>query len=175
MERQQVGNIQAIRVKWNDHDSHFTKMFEEMLQRNELLDVSLCCDGETIKAHRLVLSAASPYFRKVFADNPCSHPVVIMRDFHYDDVAALVEFMYRGDTYIRRERLREFLRTAQALQIKGLADDYTDNSSEETYDTHPTEPTVQQPQAPSTRNKPPRQQPRGTATPSQTLSKPTPP
>src|SRR5277367_3238359 len=135
MERQQVGNIQTIQVKWNNHASHFTKKFEEMLQRNELLDVSLCCDGETIKAHRLVLSASSPYFRKVFAENPCSHPVVIMRDFHYDEVVAIVEYMYRGDTYVSRERLREFLRTAQALQIQGLTDVDT---SEETYDTHPT-------------------------------------
>ena len=55
-------------------------------------------------------------------DNPCTHPVVILRDSTYADVEGLVRYIYRGEVDVEPDRLQSFLRTAELLKIKGLAD-----------------------------------------------------
>ena len=58
----------------------------------------------------------------LFQDNPCTHPVVILRDSTYADVEGLVRYIYRGEVDVEPDRLQSFLRTAELLKIKGLAD-----------------------------------------------------
>ena len=58
----------------------------------------------------------------LFQENPCTHPVVILRDSTYADVEGLVRYIYRGEVDVEPDRLQSFLRTAELLKIKGLAD-----------------------------------------------------
>ena len=58
----------------------------------------------------------------IFQENPCNHPVVILRDSAFIDVEGLVRYVYRGEVDVRPERLQSFLRTAELLKIKGLAE-----------------------------------------------------
>lgn len=53
-------------------------------------------------------------------DNPCKHPVVILKDVNYEDVEALLSFVYQGVVYISEKKLASFLQTAELLQIRGL-------------------------------------------------------
>ena len=55
-------------------------------------------------------------------ENPCEHPVVILRDASAADVEGLVRYIYRGEVDVEPDRLQSFLRTAELLKIKGLAD-----------------------------------------------------
>ena len=55
-------------------------------------------------------------------DNPCQHPVIILRDASYTDVEGLVRYVYRGEVDVQPQHLQSFLRTADSLKIKGLAD-----------------------------------------------------
>jgi len=48
--------------------------------------------------------------------------VVIIRDASYTDVEGLVRYVYRGEVEVLPERLPSFLKTAELLKIKGLAD-----------------------------------------------------
>lgn len=54
----------------NDHENNLTNSFVELLQNNELIDVTLAADGFLFNAHRLILSAISPYFRQMFIQVP---------------------------------------------------------------------------------------------------------
>ena len=58
-----------------------------------------------------------------FQENPCSHPVVILPwSASHADVEGLVRYIYRGEVDVEPDRLQSFLRTAELLKIKGLAD-----------------------------------------------------
>lgn len=46
-----------------------------------------------------------------------------MRDVSEDDISWLLKFMYNGEVRIPQERLKDFMRTAETLQIRGLADE----------------------------------------------------
>lgn len=48
--------------------------------------------------------------------------MVILRDCSFCDVDGLVRYVYRGEVDVAPERLHAFLRTAELLKIKGLAD-----------------------------------------------------
>uniref|UniRef100_A0A182SRV1 BTB domain-containing protein n=1 Tax=Anopheles maculatus TaxID=74869 RepID=A0A182SRV1_9DIPT len=75
----------------------------------------------------VVLSACSPYFRKLLKANPCEHPIVILRDVRSEDIENLLRFMYNGEVHIGQDQLSDFLKTAQLLQVRGLADVTTGN------------------------------------------------
>merc|ERR1719510_640983 len=70
----------------------------------------------------MVLSACSPYFQSMFYNTPDKHPVVFLKDVRYDEMKALLEFMYRGEVSVDQENLSSLLKVAEGLKIKGLAD-----------------------------------------------------
>ena len=48
------------------------------------------------KAHKLLLSISSPYFNEILVDNPCEHPVVMIRETKAEELEAILEFIYTG-------------------------------------------------------------------------------
>lgn len=52
-------------MRWDDFSSHFTSEFESLRNDEQFVDVTLCCDDQFIKAHKVILSACSPYFKKI--------------------------------------------------------------------------------------------------------------
>jgi len=103
-------------------------VFDRLLSSKSLVDVTIGCEGKQVKAHKVVLSACSPFFESLFTENPCKHPIVILKDIRYADLKALVEFMYKGEVNVVQEQLPTLLKTAEALKIKGLAEVTGDKS-----------------------------------------------
>lgn len=65
--------------------------------QDQLVDVTLLCDGGSYPAHRLVLAACSPYFHQLFTRLPTQHPLIYLRDVKQAELEALLEFIYRGE------------------------------------------------------------------------------
>ncbi|XP_017107167.2 protein abrupt [Drosophila bipectinata] len=113
---------QHYALKWNDFQSSILSSFRHLRDEEDFVDVTLACDERSFTAHKVVLSACSPYFRRLLKANPCEHPIVILRDVRSDDVENLLSFMYNGEVNVSHEQLPDFLKTAHLLQIRGLAD-----------------------------------------------------
>lgn len=94
-----------------------------LLESEDLVDCTLAVEGKYLKAHKMVLSVCSPYFRTLFKSNPCKHPIVFMKDVSYTALCDLLQFMYQGEVQVNQEHLTTFIKTAEALQIKGLTGD----------------------------------------------------
>ncbi|KAG5669504.1 hypothetical protein PVAND_017391 [Polypedilum vanderplanki] len=107
-------------LRWNNHQSHILESFDALLQQNSLVDVTLVCADRSLRAHKVVLSACSPFFEKVFNDTPCKHPTIVLKDFKGWLVQAIVDFMYRGEISVQQERLSQLIQAAESLQIRGL-------------------------------------------------------
>jgi hypothetical protein len=115
-------NSQQFCLRWNNYQSNLTCVFDQLLQSESFVDVTLACDGHSIKAHKMVLSACSPYFQSLFFDNPCQHPIIIMRDVKWPELKAIVEFMYKGEINVCQDQISPLLSIAEMLQIRGLAE-----------------------------------------------------
>ena len=68
--------------------------------------------------HRLL-----PGFVALPQENPCQHPVFFLKDTSYPDLAAVVEFVYKGEVNVAQSQLGSFLKTAEMLQVRGLTGD----------------------------------------------------
>lgn len=92
----------------------------EQLTNESLVDVTLSCQGQFVKAHKMVLSACSPYFQDLFNVHQVQHPVIILNGVNFKDLKLVIEFMYRGETRVLESELSGVFSVAEALQIKGL-------------------------------------------------------
>lgn len=114
---------QQFSLKWHSHSLHLANSFNVLRSEDEFLtDVTLCCDGKRLRAHKIILSVCSTYFRETFMENPCKHPVVIFKNVKFEDLTNIVEFMYKGEVSISQDSLSSFLHVAEMLQVRGLSE-----------------------------------------------------
>lgn len=65
----------------------------------------------------------------IFQSTPCKHPVIVLQDVAFNDLHALVEFIYHGEVNVHQRSLSSFLKTAEVLRVSGL----TQQQAEETH------------------------------------------
>ncbi|RWS01852.1 protein bric-a-brac 2-like isoform X2 [Dinothrombium tinctorium] len=119
-----VSQSAAFCIKLNSHPSDLIQAFHQLYLDESLVDVTISCGGGNLKAHKVVLSASSNYFKSIFMSftTPCQYPVVIIKDIHFHDLKAIVEFMYCGEITVPQSSLQSLLNAARMLQVKGLSD-----------------------------------------------------
>jgi len=116
-------------LRWNDFESNISTAFRELRDDKDFFDVTLACDDEQIQAHKVILSACSPFFRNVLRRNPHQHPLLYLKSVKYTDLQAVLNFMYHGEVNVAQEELNSFLAVAEDLRVKGLTQNQAGNSS----------------------------------------------
>lgn len=61
-----MGSSQQFSLRWNNYLKHITCAFDTLRTDEDLVDVTLSCEGKKIRAHKMLLSACSTYFRDLF-------------------------------------------------------------------------------------------------------------
>lgn len=54
---------QEMHVRWRHHQVGLLTYLRQMLTSEVFVDVTLCCQSKQLKAHRVLLSASSPYLQ----------------------------------------------------------------------------------------------------------------
>ena len=111
-------------LQWNDFDEDMAESFKGLRDEKAFCDVTISAEGQQLLAHKMVVSACSPFFKKMieFQKNE-KHPIIILKDVSFLHMSAILEFMYNGEVSVTQEELPAFLKTAEKLEIKGLAED----------------------------------------------------
>ena len=60
---------QRFSLRWNNYQSHLVTAFESLLEEKDFVDVTLGVEGRKLPAHKMLLSACSPYFRDLLKVN----------------------------------------------------------------------------------------------------------
>ena len=84
-------------------------MLHEMLMPNKLTVVTLVCDDrKQFKAHKVVLSACSSFFKNILHDLPENSSVIYLTGIQHQEMESILEFMYLGVATFNQERKNEF-------------------------------------------------------------------
>ncbi|XP_063993871.1 longitudinals lacking protein isoform X2 [Diachasmimorpha longicaudata] len=116
---------QQFCLRWNNHQSTLIQNFDTLLESGTLVDCTLAAEGKYLKAHKVVLSACSPYFEGLLSEHYDKHPVFILKDVKFKELKAMMDYMYRGEVNISQDQLAALLKAAESLQIKGLSESKT--------------------------------------------------
>jgi len=103
-------------------ESERTAAFTNMLKNEELTDVTIACEDDQIKAHKVILSAASMVFRNIFNKNAHKHPLLYFHDIAKDTMELILEFIYSGQVRVPLCAVESFLMAANNLKVEGLVD-----------------------------------------------------
>merc|ERR1712129_131251 len=104
--------------------------FQELRIAEELFDVTLACEDETMEAHKVVLSACSPFFRSVFKKMKEKQPFIYLKGVMHKDLVALLDYIYTGETQVRAEDVDRFIEVGREMKVKGLTEDEVGGTNE---------------------------------------------
>jgi len=103
---------------------------KSMLDDKHFANVTIVTeDAQKISAHKIILSSFSPIFRDILLENTHQHPLLYFRGIKHEYMQAIMKFMYLGQTRIGLLEVKEFMKIASELQIKGLSVDTSDTAN----------------------------------------------
>lgn len=117
--------MEEFTLRWDPHDARLSESMTRAWEKKLFLDVTLASGARTVGAHRLVLCACSSLFESLLAGPTAMqqhpNPLLCFNDVDYEDLCALVEFMYRGSITVTRKALPSLIHAARVLRIRGLS------------------------------------------------------
>nr|ACO13058.1 Broad-complex core protein isoform 6 [Lepeophtheirus salmonis] len=130
-----MGSTETLCLRWNEFESSIKHGFSVLRSDKDFFDVTLACGFHQIKAHKLILSTCSAFFRTLIKSVPHQHPLLYLRGVDFNNLESVLCFMYSGEVRVNPEDLDQFLSLAQELQVNGLMQD---QSSSEVVKSEPT-------------------------------------
>ena len=123
-----MGSSEKFCLRWNDFEGNISRSFTSIRDQSQFFDCTLTTDddeaySDNLRAHRVILSASSEFFRKILAkESMCAHPnpLIYLQGICAQDLTHLLDFMYYGEVNVAQDELDKFLEVAESLQIKGL-------------------------------------------------------
>lgn len=113
---------ETYRVKRNIRLPILLEQLYQFYCSQTFTDVTLACDGNFVKCHKLILSVCSSYLEKLLteAEAESPHPIIILVGIKLTEIKQLLEYMYKGEVILSAQEFPGFLKAAEALFVKGI-------------------------------------------------------
>jgi len=119
-------------LRWNDFEKNISSAFRDIRDDKEFFDITIACEDEQLQAHKVILSACSPFFKSVLRRNQHQHPLLYLKGVSFKDMESVLNFMYHGEVNVAQDDLNSFLQVAEDLRVKGLTQNNSANAVNET-------------------------------------------
>jgi len=136
-------------LRWNDFENNISCAFRELREDKDFFDVTLACDDDQIQAHKVIISACSPFFRNILRRNHHQHPLLYLKGVKFTDLQSVLNFMYHGEVNVAQDELNSFLAVAEDLKVKGLTQNQSGQPNKTKRESHSAH---KQPSQPSSNN-----------------------
>ncbi|XP_019630540.1 PREDICTED: uncharacterized protein LOC109474632 [Branchiostoma belcheri] len=114
--------------KWEQKSTSYQHGFlgavGDLQKEGELQDVVLEVEGRRFPCHRLVLSAASPYFRAMFTSDMAEsrQQTVVLQGLDADMFEEILSYIYSGTLHVSLDRVQPLYQAADLLQLDYVRD-----------------------------------------------------
>jgi len=117
-----MGDTAPLLLQHCDSGNQYSAGFKGLRKDRELFDITLATDDDIIDAHKVLLSACSPTFRKIVSKTPSNgHPFIYMKGVNSEHLKVIIDFVYDTEVRVPSSELQKILDLAQELEINGLA------------------------------------------------------
>ena len=108
-------------LSWDDFNNKCPKAFKELWLDTDLSDVTLVTeDGGQLSAHKVILAACSPLFKRLLQRNPNGHPLLYLMGVQLSQLQQLLSYIYLGQCDLTQDQLPAFVATGKQLEVEGL-------------------------------------------------------
>ena len=114
--------LDKFNLSRNDFHISSASAFRDLLKENYFVDVTLACeDGQQVKPHKVILSYSSLFFKNILIKNLHPKPLILLAGIKFEDLNALITFIYLGEVSLAENDLGSFLHASEVLKIEGLS------------------------------------------------------
>ncbi|KAL3268587.1 hypothetical protein HHI36_007695 [Cryptolaemus montrouzieri] len=114
--------LYSVNYDYPSHQGTVLDGLNALRKKEELIDVTLIIEGQTFKAHKVVLSACSDYFRAMFTDNMLESQ---RAEIHLNGMSAkgfllVLEYAYTCKITLNLANVQDVLEAASHVQMLAL-------------------------------------------------------
>ncbi|XP_078656154.1 kelch repeat and BTB domain-containing protein 8-like [Branchiostoma floridae x Branchiostoma belcheri] len=119
-----VGAVRPRSYQDESYQHGFLGTVGDLQKEGELQDVVLEVEGRRFPCHRLVLSAASPYFRAMFTSDMAEsrQNTVVLQGLDPDIFEEILSYIYSGTLHVSLDRVQPLYQAADLLQLDYVRD-----------------------------------------------------
>ena len=111
-------------LSWKDFATNATNTFKYLWNDQDFADVTLATmDDQQIRAHKVILSSVSPFFKNILLNNPHPNPLIYLKDIQHKELDKIISFIYLGQCQVEKEELDNFLSAGEVLGVSGLKEE----------------------------------------------------
>ncbi|XP_078587862.1 kelch repeat and BTB domain-containing protein 12-like isoform X1 [Branchiostoma floridae x Branchiostoma japonicum] len=120
-------NASAVRPRSYQDESYlhgFLETVGDLQKAGVLQDVILEVEGRRFPCHRLVLSAASPYFRAMFTSGMAEsrQKTVVLQGLESDIFGEILSYIYSATLHVSLDKVQPLYQAADLLQLDNVRD-----------------------------------------------------
>ena len=113
--------MNKLNLKWNNFELNASKSISSLRKESDFFDVILVSDDENeVEAHKVVLSACSPFFKKLLSGKNHPKPMLYMTGVSFANLNLVLDYIYHGEVQVEQVNLESFLSVAKKLKLEGL-------------------------------------------------------
>jgi len=122
---------EQLLLQHSDSSKQYCAGLNELRKAEELFDVTLATEDDVIEAHKVLLCANSPFFRKIMAKTKNrEHPFIYLKGVKTEHLKIALDLLYNGESSIPTSELDKFLAMAKELEIAGLTEEEVKSEKE---------------------------------------------
>ena len=88
---------EVFTLSWDDFKNKCPKVFKDLWLDTDLSDVTLATEDDgRLSAHKVILAASSPLFKRLLQKNSNSHPLLYLMGVKLSQLQQLLSYIYLG-------------------------------------------------------------------------------
>ena len=145
-----------LTLRWNDFETNISSTYLDLKDDKDFADVTLVsADDQQVEAHKVILAASSPFFKRVLKRNPHQHPLVYLKGVSSAELKEVLNYIYLGAANVPEANLNSFFALAKELELKGLTSGDESTSQQRSSRQSPAQQVNQRPTSPQVVQEPP--------------------
>ena len=96
-----------------------TRYYNELLESQEMSDVTLACDGYEVGVHKTIISGSSEFFKEVIRKSKHPNPYIYVKGISKETLETVLKFIYVGEATARTENLKKIVEAGNVWTYGG--------------------------------------------------------